>query len=105
MSDVRIARPNGPRIVPAFTVQKLEGKVSRTMIKFDSKGQKKEEVVEVDAGYLVKFPAKGHSIRVRNAAELKRLGFDRTIPLVDDNSEDDEAVGSMPNSVASSVAA
>lgn len=100
-----IARPNGPKYVPAFVVKKLEGKVSRTMITTDSKGNRQEKVVEVDAGYMVSFPAKGHSIRVRDAKDLKRLGFDKTIPLVDQNTDDDDTFGEIPNSITSSVAA
>lgn len=98
--SVRIAEPNRPRIVPAFVVKKLEGKHKREMITFDSKGKRKVEVVEEPAGYLVSFPVKGHSIRVRNDADLKRLGFDRTIPLVDANSEDDSILGELPNEAA-----
>lgn len=102
--DVRVARPNGPRYVPAFTVEKLDGKVERDMIKFDSKGEKKTHKVEVDAGYMVRFPAKGHSIRVRDAAHLKRLGFDQTISLVNPENDDDETFGEIPNSITASVA-
>lgn len=100
MSDMQIAAPNRQRIVPAFTVQKLEGQVERTVIAFDKEGRKVDKVVKVDAGYLVSFPTKGHSIRVKNAAELKRLGFDRTVPLVDDNADNDDVLGYMPNSIA-----
>lgn len=99
MSRVQIAAPKRQRIVPAFTVQKLEGQVERTIISFDKEGKKYDKVVKADAGFLVTFPAKGHSIRVKDVAELKRLGFDQTIPLLDGDSEDDEALGYMPNSV------
>ncbi len=97
--SLQVAAPNQRRIVPAFTVRKLDGKVERPMIKFDSKGKKHEEIVKVDAGYLVSFPTKGHSIRVKDAAELKRLGFDRTIPLVEDGTDNDDVLGFIPNSV------
>lgn len=96
----RIAAPNRPRVVPAFMVQKLEGQVERTMIVFDKEGRKMEKTVKVDAGYLVSFPTKGHSIRVKDANELKRLGFDKTIPLVDDNADNDDVVGELTNPVA-----
>jgi hypothetical protein len=98
--SMRIAAPNRVKIVPAFTVEKLEGERERTMIVFDKEGKRQEKLVKEPAGYLVKFPTKGHSIRVRNMEELKRLGFDRTIPLVDANSDDDDVLGDMPNTVA-----
>lgn len=97
---VRIAAPARQRFVPAFMVQKLDGVIEREVIKFDTKGKKRVELVKEPAGYLVKFPSKGHSIRVRSDAELKRLGFDQTIPLVDDGSDNDDVVGSIPNSIA-----
>jgi hypothetical protein len=90
---LRIARPDKAKIVPAFMVEKLVGKHKRELVKFTSKGDRKTEVVEEDAGYLVTFP-KGHSIRVSTDAELHRLGFDQTIPLID---EDGDAVGEIPN--------
>lgn len=99
MSNVSIAAPARQRIVPAFVVTKLEGQVERTVIQFDKEGKKYAKTVKVDAGFLVSFPSKGHSIRVRNADELKRLGFDKTVPLVDDGSENDDVVGYMPNSI------
>lgn len=102
--NMQIAAPQRRKIVPAFTVQKLEGKVERTLIKFDAKGKRYEDIVKVDAGYLVSFPTKGHSIRVKDAAELKRLGFDQTIPLVDANNDEDEIEGYIPNSITSSAA-
>lgn len=100
MSNLSIAAPARQRIVPAFVVQKLEGQVERTVIQFDKEGRKHDKIVKVDAGYMVSFPSKGHSIRVRNKEELKRLGFDRTVPLVDDGSENDDVVGYMPSNVA-----
>jgi hypothetical protein len=99
MSQLQIAAPNQRRIVPAFTVRKLEGKVERPLIRFDAKGKKYTEMVKADAGYLVTFPTKGHSIRVKDAEELKRLGFDKTIPLVEDGTDNDDVVGYVPNSV------
>lgn len=105
MSSFRAARPNERKIVPAFIVRELEGKVKRVLHGWDAKGNKTEKEVEVPAGFEVRFPAKGHSIRVRNASELRRLGFDQTIPLVDANAEEDDVEGYMPNTVAASVAA
>lgn len=95
MSDIQIAAPDVPKIRPAFTVKKLDGKVKREILGFDSKGKKTVTVTEVDAGWLVKFP-KGHSIRVYTEKDLKRLGFDRTIPLVND---DGDVVGMLPNDI------
>lgn len=100
MSGIRVAAPSQKRIVPAFMVKKLEGMVERTMIVFDKEGRRKEKLVQQDAGYLVSFPTKGHSIRVKDMADLRRLGFDRTIPLVDAENDDDDAVGEIPNVVA-----
>lgn len=100
--SMQIAAPNKQRIIPAFTVQKLEGTVDHTIIQFDKEGKRYEKQIKVPAGYLVSFPTKGHSIRVKNMEELKRLGFDRTIPLVDDASDNDDVVGTIPNSVLSS---
>lgn len=103
MSNMRVAATPQRRIKPAFTVQKLEGKRKMTLIGRDAKGNKQEKVVEVDAGYMVKF-SKGHSIRVANDAELKRLGFDQTIPLIDDGNQDaDEAVGYIDNPIAAAA--
>src|SRR5690606_28394556 len=93
--SMSIAAPNKPQVRPAFMVQKLEGKVKREIIEFDAKGRKVRKTVEADAGWLVKFP-KGHSIRVFDEAELTRMGFDRTIPLLDD---DGEVVGTLPNPI------
>ena len=100
MRNMRVAAPQRQRIKPAFTVQKLEGKRKMTIIGRDAKGARTEKEVERDAGYLVTL-SKGHSLRVANDAELKRLGFDQTIPLIDDSdSGDDEAVGFINNPIA-----
>lgn len=105
MSGFRAARPSERKIVPAFIVRELDGKVKRVLHGWDAKGNKTVKEVEVPAGFEVRFPAKGHSIRVRNVDELRRLGFDQTIPLVDANAEEDDVEGYMPNSVAASIAA
>jgi hypothetical protein len=99
--SMQIAAPDAPKIRPAFTVEKMEGKITREVINFDAKGKKVVTSVEADAGYFVKFP-KGHSIRVLDDAELHRLGFDRTIPLIND---DGEEVGHIPNHITKSKAA
>lgn len=95
--EMRVAAPIKQRIRPAFTVRKLEGKVQRKVLGFDPKGKKTEQTVEVDAGYLVTL-AKGHSIRVYSDKDMHRLGFDRSIPLVD-MEHDGEVVGEIPNPV------
>ncbi len=97
MSNVRVAQPTKQRVRPAFTVQKLDGKRKKDIITIDAKGKRTPQTVDVDAGYLVSFP-KGHSIRVATDDDLRRLGFDRTIELVD--MESDEVVGVMPNPIA-----
>lgn len=97
MSNIRVAAPEAPKVRPAFMVKKLEGKITRTIIDLDPKtGKRSERTVEADAGYLVTM-YKGHSIRVLDDKHLKRLGFDKTIPLVNN---DGDVVGEIPNTVA-----
>lgn len=98
MSDIMVAAPAKHRIRPAFTVQKLNGKIKQTVLSFDQKGKRTETVVDVDAGYMVTL-ARGHSIRVLTDKEMQRLGFDRNIPLIDFE-RDGEVVGELPNPVA-----
>lgn len=97
MEDIRVAIPSQKRIRPAFTVKKLEGQIERTVLGFDQKGKKVSNTVKVDAGYLVSFP-KGHSIRVLTDEAMHRLGFDRSIPLVD-LENDGMVVGEIDNPV------
>ncbi len=94
------AVPQQTAIVPIFTVEKLQGKVKRTVHLFDPKERKiLSKVIEVDAGYLVKFP-KGHSIRAYDEEHLKALGADlKYIPLVDENSGE-QAPGFVINEAA-----
>lgn len=68
-------------VQPKFEVEVLEGKVDRVMTSFED-GQLKTETIEEDAGYMVYFP-QGHSIRVRNYTELKRMGLHTAPGLVD----------------------
>lgn len=98
MSTVRIAQAEREKIRPAFVVQKLEGKAPREICHIDKDGKIVRKIVEADAGYLVTFPIKGNSIRVRTEKELKALGFDKTIPLVKIDG-DDEVVGEIPNAL------
>jgi hypothetical protein len=76
-------RPTQP-----YQVTKLNGKVKKDKYVYEATGKFKtlkdgsqkpimrlnNKSVEVDAGYLVKFP-NGHAIRVADDAELQRLGF------------------------------
>lgn len=106
MSNVRVSAPSKPKIVPAFVVRKLEGKVPHTIIKYqklDGEDQptRQEITVQEDAGWLVMFPVKGNaSMRVRTEKELERLGFDQTIELISEADDNDEVLGYMPNPVA-----
>lgn len=78
--------------VKPYEVTKLSGQVKRKVFSYEQTSTRKvrkkdgsydekavfalrESVKLEDAGYLVKFP-NGHSIRVRDDEELKRLGFD-----------------------------
>lgn len=93
-----VAAPAKQRVRPAFMAQKLEGQVEREVISFDQKGKKVVNKVKVDAGYLV-TTARGNSLRVWTDEDMKRLGFDQNIPLVDFE-HDGEVVGAIPNPVA-----
>lgn len=95
-----VARPEKEKVRPAFMVKKLDGKRKEEIITFDNQGKKQIKTVEVDAGYMV-YMRNGHSIRIRNDADLQRLGFDQTIPLLDDEGE---AKGDMPNYINLDVA-
>lgn len=76
-----MAGPVRPR--PAFKVTELSGNVQTTKVtpvaKTNAKGKVIQtldyKVTEEPAGFLVEFP-RGHSIRVKNVAALKQLGFD-----------------------------
>lgn len=94
-ADVRVAAParNAPQ--PAFTVRKLEGEVERSIFFYDEKGKRQTKKAKEPIGYVVSF-SKGHSIRIKNDAELARLGYDQTIPLVDAN---DDVHGYLPNNI------
>lgn len=95
----RIAAPAERRVVPAFVVKSRDDKVKRDIIAFDAKGKKYTKTIEEPYGYEVYFPMKKHSIRVRTDADLERLELDRTIPLIDTKSDDDEAVGEIDNPI------
>lgn len=97
--SVHIAAPASRKIVPSFVVKELEGDVAHKLVQFDKEGKKYVKEVKRPAGFMVSFPTKGHSIRVATVDALKRLGFDRTIPMVDASSDDDDVVGTLPNNV------
>ena len=89
------ALPNQQRVRPMFTVERLQGTVKHRIHVFDKEKNKiMSRVVEEPAGYLVKF-YKGHSIRCRTEADLKRIGAGvQLVPLMDDEGE---IKGVMPN--------
>lgn len=92
--SIALAAPQRTAYKPAFSVEKLPGKRVKTLHQKDDKTKQIIETqVEVDAGYKVVF-SKGHSIRISTDAELRRLGFDRTIPLVND---DGDVAGYVPS--------
>lgn len=96
---VSVAAPNTPQVKPAFIVQKLEGKRTKEISSLDDEGKIVKKTVEVDAGFMVSFPIKGNSIHVADEAELKRLGFDKTIPLLKGDGSDETVLGHAPNDV------
>jgi hypothetical protein len=82
------AMPNTQKVRPMFTVEKLQGTVKHRIHVFDKEKNKiMSKVVDEPAGYLVRF-YKGHSIRCRDEAHLKRVGANmQLIPLLDDEGE------------------
>lgn len=76
----------GQNIKPRFEVEKINTMVFETRVT-RVEGRNVEETVEVPYGYAVYFPA-GHSIRVRDHAELQRLGFDHPAELIDADTGD-----------------
>jgi len=85
---VYAAVPPEQQVRPAFTVKKLSGTVAHRVHIFDKEKNKiLSKVVQEPAGYLVQF-YKGHSIRCRDEAHLRRVGANLTlIPLVDKEGE------------------
>lgn len=82
------AIPTQQKIRPAFTVERLSGTVAHRVHIFDKETNRiKSKVVQEPAGFLVKF-YKGHSIRCRDEAHLRRVGAGLSlIPLIDDEGE------------------
>jgi hypothetical protein len=91
------AIPQPDQVRPAFTVKKLSGTVPHRVHIFDKEKNKiLSKVVQEPAGYLVQF-YKGHSIRCRDEAHLRRVGAHlKFIPLLD---KEGEIKGAIPNAV------
>lgn len=84
-------------VLPRYEVEPLKGTVKRpvtrvSLVEDEDTGKKvfkrEETFVEEPAGYMV-YLANGGSLRVRNDAELKRLGFDAPATLVDMETSDE----------------
>lgn len=90
-----------------FETEVLEGEVNQQVIEKHTSAGFEYKTVKQDAGYMVYFP-KGHSIRIRTEAELKRLGFDRGAQLVDMETgevvDEDASEGSLKDKVQSAGA-
>lgn len=96
--DGFIAVANKPKERPAFTVRKLQGELPHVLHIFDAKERRiKMKTVMEPAGYLVTF-MKGHSIRCRDEAHLRRIGAGLTmVPVIDE--ESGEIKGHVPNQI------
>lgn len=83
-----VALPEPDKIRPAFTVRKIEQEMPHRVHIFDKGSNRiKSKMVMEPGGYLVTF-RKGHSIRCKDEAHLKRIGAHvRLIPLVNDEGE------------------
>jgi len=87
-------------IKPRYQVERVDEMVEETHHVREN-DRNVEKTVEVPYGYNVYFPA-GHSMRVRDDAEMKRLGFDRPPELIDQDTGD--VVGSTePTSLKRNV--
>lgn len=87
-------------VQPQFEVEQLEGTVERVMTSFED-GELKTETIEEPAGYMVYFP-QGHSFRVKNFTELKKLGL-HTAPGLIDMDSGDEIIPPQVRSLKSQV--
>ena len=87
------------KVRPAFTVEPFSGDYFRTVVKKTEKGLVQEQV-KSEGGYMVHFPKDNHSIHVTTDEELRRLGFDQAVPIVND---DGDAVGVIPNPIATTA--
>jgi len=91
------AVPQEQQVRPAFTVRKLTGTVPHRVHIFDKEANRiRSKIVQEPAGYLVTF-YKGHSIRCRDEAHLRRVGAHlKFVPLID---AEGEVKGAVPNLV------
>lgn len=88
-------------IKPRYEVEVLDGTRKVMKMRRDmATGMNEQYEVEVPAGFNVYFPA-GHSIRVADAGELHRLGFDNPADLID--MENGEVVGQVQTSLKQHV--
>jgi hypothetical protein len=89
-----------------FEVEALPDTTKRVLVKKENGKNFEYEEVAISGGFMVYFP-QGHSIRVRNVEELRRLGISPSkIPLVDMNSGEevgDEVSTSLKQSVERST--
>jgi hypothetical protein len=83
-----VALPEPDKIRPAFTVKRIEGELPHRIHAFDKSSNRiRSKLVMEPGGYLVTF-RKGHSIRCKDEAHLKRIGaHTRLIPMVNDEGE------------------
>lgn len=68
------AHMNGSRL--AYVVVPIEGNVTRKINTWNKKGGIQEKFVDQPGGYMVYFP-RGHVLRLRDKAELRRYKLDR----------------------------
>lgn len=105
------APPPGPKYIPKFKVQKLDGVYEKTVAKMIPVSTGKigrdgqpvvrhrldYETVRAPKGFLVTFP-KGHSIHIATVEELYAQGYgDPEVDLVEQDGG--EVVGRVPNVV------
>ena len=76
------------KIRPAFTVRKIDRRCHIRLHAFDKGTNRiRTKIVKESGGYLVTF-RKGHSIRCKDEAHLKRIGANvRLIPMVNDEGD------------------
>lgn len=94
-TNYMIAMPELEKIRPAFTVRKITDEMPHKLHAFDKETNRiRTKIVKEPGGYLVTF-RKGHSIRCKDEAHLKRIGANvRLIPMVNDEGE---IKGMIPN--------
>ena len=87
-TNYMVAMPELEKIRPAFIVRKIEGTVPHKVHAFDKGANRiRTKTIQEPGVYLVTF-RKGHSIRFKDEAHLKRIGANvRLIPMVNDEGE------------------